>query len=154
MRVLVPQMLPANQVHMSIRYPRQRWEEGGQGKTCQWGAHQAMKKKMLAANSRLPKSPNTQPTTLGSIRLGGNEIRSAPCCAARRCASAALRPVSRTTAKRWSASSGDMLCQSRSDRSKRAFDMKSVRGRHSGHGGFKEMARKARLSYTWRLGHK
>ena len=38
LRVRVPQRLPANQVHMSSRYPRQRWDGGEQGKRRErWG---------------------------------------------------------------------------------------------------------------------
>ena len=51
-----------------------------------------MKKKMLATNSRLLKSPNTQLTTLGSIRLGGGEIRYDPHRTA--CAASSSRPPS------------------------------------------------------------
>lgn len=83
----------------------------------EWGMYQAMKQTTLAVSSRLPKPPNTHPTTLRSVRLGGGEIRFAPNCAARRCACAASRPVCGATARRRSASSTDTWCQSSSDKS-------------------------------------
>jgi hypothetical protein len=80
--------------------------------------YQAMKQTMLAASSRLPNPPKTQPITLRSTRLGGGEIWLAPYRATRRCACAASRPVFGATANRRSASSMDTRCQSSSDRSR------------------------------------
>ena len=77
-----------------------------------------MKQTTLAASSRLPKPPKTQPMTLRSVRFGGGEIRLAPNWATRRCACAASRPVFGATPNRRSASSTEILCQSSSDRSR------------------------------------
>ena len=113
--VRVPQRLPAgskSQVrYKPVEIPLRK--KGGQSMS-----YQAMKQTTLAASSKLPNPPKTQPTTLRSTRFGGGEIWLAPYCAARRCACATSRPVFGATANRRSASSMDTRCQLSSDKSR------------------------------------